>query len=110
MSCCLDFTYADRQRKRRSSTFETSEMRAVCFSLVNRNLIVTEETQKKKKRSRKKETHVKEQKEEEEESREVGGGRDEETGGRAGRSSGRGRTRRQLVSERERSKRNCEEE
>lgn len=74
-------------------------------SLVKQNLIVAEEIQKKENGSRKKGTYVEEQ---EEEGREGEGGRDEETGGRAGRSSGRGRT--LLVGGRERSRRNFEEE
>lgn len=92
-----------------SPVSETSAMRAGSSS-VNRSLIVAEETRKKRDRSRKRETYEKEQEEEEEAERGKGGGGDEETGGRAGRSSGRGRTRRRLVGGRERSRRSCEEE
>lgn len=88
-------------------------MRAVGSSLVNRSLIVAEETREKENGFRKRGAHVEEQEKEEEEGGEGGGGgrgRDEETAGRAGRSSGRGRTRRRLVGERKRSRRSYEEE
>lgn len=97
--CRLKFTYVNRQLIpwRLSTASEESEMRAAGL-LVNRNIIVAKKVLllERENKSRKRESHEKEE--------------DEETGGRVGRSSGRGRAVRRPVGGRESKKKRNDEE